>query len=577
MEAKHGTVIYAASNGNLEMYPDNNPSAFINLLKTNVKLDPDIQYTVKLHNFHIPLHETSLIAGDYEESSIKYNVGLFYYDKRKTGRYMIDPSSVRNLFTLAPEVNIDGVFGEGEHHFNIGDPSNDINKDLGGGKPSVRSLKEDFINRVGLSLKLNDKETNLDKKNREIQLLRYFKETLRKNPRRKANSSSNLSGPNNLMGRFLSDLNYFMFNEFTFLDQNQLFFFVSRIMWFMRYEDERYFDWVKWSSQVPRSIRRHEMPTLTKAGTAAERAPEKFKNYIRAMEAQCPGLNMFHAYTDDQLRKILRKDTKLDVVQDIITDACPTHHRASSLVYVRKKSELKKAKHRVKLNNMSSSSSSSSNDVFMRDAPVPAGDEEGVQKGEIVWITGIDNNDDEGPQEATTSTTTTTTTTNDEEMLADDGSQQQQWVVPPHEPFRPFIGVFITFGKRMARFFNVKESQYVLLAHFGFPSINYSDYYIKLTPNFNKPKIEKLFIYSDVVKPCIRLGGFLTNLLDVVSVSNANTINRPLVSGSDKPLKNHSIDSISILTTNEDGDRFCFEDNAQATFEIHIQPRQENH
>ena len=42
---------------------------------------------------------------------------------------------------------------------------------------------------------------------------------------------------------------------------------------------------------------------------------------------------------------------------------------------------------------------------------------------------------------------------------------------------KPFLGIFVTFGKRMASFFNVKESQYVLVGWFGFPTLKFTDYY----------------------------------------------------------------------------------------------------
>ena len=124
----------------------------------------------------------------------------------------------------------------------------------------------------------------------------------------------------------------------------------------------------------------------------------------------------------------------------------------------------------------------------------------------------------------------------------------------------------------MAHFFGVEDNQYVLLAHFGFPNLTYSDYYIKLTPNFEKMKVDKIMVYSNIVAPTVRLGGHLTNLLDVISPPEGNTLNRAHVSGSIKPLRNHTMDSITMVITDVDGDKISFEKGAQSTFEVHIAP-----
>ena len=140
---------------------------------------------------------------------------------------------------------------------------------------------------------------------------------------------------------------------------------------------------------------------------------------------------------------------------------------------------------------------------------------------------------------------------------------------------KPFIGIYITFGERMAKFFNMKDNQYILLGCFGFPIIKYSDYYMKLSPNFGKPKIEKMMIYSDIVKPIVRVGDYHTNLLDVISVDNSNIIHRPYVGSGYKPLRKHNIDSVSILCTNDRGGKINFEKNKISTFELHISPQLE--
>ena len=110
MEATHGTTLYAVSNSSEELYPENNAAKFTNTLKSQIKLNPNLEYEVKLTNLHVPLYETCLVANDFEESTIKYNIGTFYIDDRFRGSYVLDETSVKPLFTLAPNVNIDGIF-----------------------------------------------------------------------------------------------------------------------------------------------------------------------------------------------------------------------------------------------------------------------------------------------------------------------------------------------------------------------------------------------------------------------------------------------------------------------------------
>ena len=140
---------------------------------------------------------------------------------------------------------------------------------------------------------------------------------------------------------------------------------------------------------------------------------------------------------------------------------------------------------------------------------------------------------------------------------------------------RPFLGIFVTFGRRMARFLNVKQSQYVLIGHFGFPTLNFPDYYLKLSPNFTKPKIEKMLIYCDIVSPNIQVGGQLTNLLDIISTPNSNIIHRAHIGGSYKPLKKHIIEEISIKSANIHDELLHFEKGAQTSYELHIRPLNE--
>ena len=128
----------------------------------------------------------------------------------------------------------------------------------------------------------------------------------------------------------------------------------------------------------------------------------------------------------------------------------------------------------------------------------------------------------------------------------------------------------------MANFFNVSPSQRLLVACYGFPNIKYSDYYMKLTPNFKKPTIDKFLVYSNIVKPNVRVGDYNTNLLDVVSVENSDIIHRPYVGSGGKDLRMHTLESVTILCTDDGGREIHFEKDAKSTFELHIKRANEN-
>ena len=98
---------------------------------------------------------------------------------------------------------------------------------------------------------------------------------------------------------------------------------------------------------------------------------------------------------------------------------------------------------------------------------------------------------------------------------------------------------------------------------------NYSH---KLTPNFNKPEISTLMIYADIILPKIHVGDSLTNLLDIISTPNGQTFQRSNAVGLYRPLKNHTIKSISIAIYDKDGDEIFFPKNSFTALELEIRP-----
>ena len=139
----------------------------------------------------------------------------------------------------------------------------------------------------------------------------------------------------------------------------------------------------------------------------------------------------------------------------------------------------------------------------------------------------------------------------------------------------PFVGIYITFGENMAKFFNLKKDQIILVGVYGVPPDELdTDFYLKLTPDLKKRKIEKFCVYSDIVNPEIRFGDQITNLLDLISVDTGNNIYRQMVPTQYKPLKHPFITSVSISVTDIDGFPIIFEDEAVTTFELQIRPKE---
>ena len=124
----------------------------------------------------------------------------------------------------------------------------------------------------------------------------------------------------------------------------------------------------------------------------------------------------------------------------------------------------------------------------------------------------------------------------------------------------------------MSKFFGVDEEEALLLSHFGGSSEEMSNYYHKLSPDFNKPEISTLMIYADIVQPKIHVGDSLTNLLDIISLPNAQTFQRTNAVGLYRPLKNHMIKSISIAIYDKDGDEVYFPKNSFTALELEIKP-----
>ena len=174
MDVQNGnSTLFLTSNANLDMFSDNCASQFTNVLKETIKLDPNVEFQARLANFHIPNVEYILKSNDFDTSSLIYNIGLFEYDTNREA-YFQNPNYARELFRLAPDKNIEGLFEKSSRKstYDASNPENNTRLDLLG-KPYGRLQKEKFMFNLNHSLKLS--RAKADKYNRELKILNWFK------------------------------------------------------------------------------------------------------------------------------------------------------------------------------------------------------------------------------------------------------------------------------------------------------------------------------------------------------------------------------------------------------------------
>ena len=221
----HNAIFYGMSNNSFDQYPSNKASNFTNNLKNRIVLDANVKYNVNLHNFHVPLHEVSLAGNDFYESNLQYNIGLFFHDPQSHfGGYILDKTTVKKLFNLAPNRDIQGIYTQNcQRQMDHDHPMSNIEeKDMVGGKPAFRSHKESFMHLLGMSLQPNKNES-METRIMEQNNLSIFKRELSK-----ARGVSHITS--NLLGKYYSDLDYFLFDDFTFLPQTVMAYFVGELL-----------------------------------------------------------------------------------------------------------------------------------------------------------------------------------------------------------------------------------------------------------------------------------------------------------------------------------------------------------
>ena len=198
-------TLFLTSNASLDVYSNNNSSKFTNVLKETIRLDPNMKFEARLANFHIPKVEYVLKKDDFSSSSLIYNVGLFQYDTEKE-RYFENRQYTKELFRLAPDRNIEGLFEKSSRKTLVNEDDDDGTMDALG-KPYARVKKEKFLDILSHSLRLKPSTGN--KHTQELVFLNLFKEYLNK-----SNDSYKFGTLDNLLINPFLDLNYVQMASF---------------------------------------------------------------------------------------------------------------------------------------------------------------------------------------------------------------------------------------------------------------------------------------------------------------------------------------------------------------------------
>ena len=125
----------------------------------------------------------------------------------------------------------------------------------------------------------------------------------------------------------------------------------------------------------------------------------------------------------------------------------------------------------------------------------------------------------------------------------------------------------------MAEYLSIRENAKIALITCGNKGeLNMFDYNPILTPKFSNPKIDSLFVYSDLVSKSIRVADHVTNLLGIVTINNA-VYNKPNPPPIYRPISHNFIQSASVRITDGDGEEVDFEHGSYVSLEIVIRKR----
>ena len=137
----------------------------------------------------------------------------------------------------------------------------------------------------------------------------------------------------------------------------------------------------------------------------------------------------------------------------------------------------------------------------------------------------------------------------------------------------PQLVLYASFGDKMAKYLSVDKNEKIVMLTCGNENrLNMFDYNPILIPQFVNPKIDSLFIYSDLVEKSIRVGEHITNLLSIITINNAiyNKPNPPTIY---RPVSHNFVQSVSVKILDQNGDEVYFEPDSYIALEIVIRKR----
>ena len=498
MESSNGVSLFVTSNGSLESYPGNTSSCFTNTLKSPISLNHSINYEVQLSNLHIPAYENILKGNDYEYSYIAYNIGQFVYDPY-TRKYKLQEELNKELFRLAPNKDFEGLFDSEDTLKNLYQiiPNDNSLRDLMG-NPSLKIQKENLINRISKSLRLDSKSKTFRK---DLKLLYHLKRYLHL----AEHNANKFDGDNNLMANWYSQFNGLLFADLKHVPQEKMYDLMLYMMSNVNFPPNKFTYLLKSSSQYMEAL---PYPRAEGTSILSDVKAERFVNHIKRLAKKCDGLSLYiGAYSDDVIKTFIRSG----ILQ-----------KGSGL--------LKKCEDNINVDEVA--------DI---DITTPS-DENGTNaitnKRKLIKVPSIENPENNDVQ-----------------------------------PNAPLLGIYVTFGRKMAKFLAIEENQIILVGHYGFPtSETPQNYFLKITPDFHKTKVNTIMVYSDIVKPSIRVAGLQTNILDIISVPNTGTIQRTMAQAQFRPLRNHEITDITIEMYNRDGDSIHYAKDSYSALELKIRP-----
>ena len=512
--ANNGVIDFiCASNGSLEIHPSNTCSKFINQFHTPIDLPSQEKYTIGVTKFSLPKFQAKLYEKDFKESQISYNISLFKYDKERS-IYLPDENSTVELFTLAPNVDIYGLWPPGGENIN---QNNFFSKIDHGEKlkgpfhhpatPTFNGshiLKKDFLEGYGHSLVLDINLPAVEFERQEL-LLKLFKKYIKKYALFDASiTDENLRSPED-SNNVNTDIEDPVADDD--LDSENL---------GGNFENPHISKGVDiFSPQwiLPRALNLNTTTTT-----------DIFSVY------QDPNnlLGSFNPYSDIFEFHNFNKFPQFalnELFQEFMFESG----------FINNNNQFKKLVQ----------------DIY-HIPQVNSGFEDIISDTNTDFIQMFPQYDSETGKLSTP-----------DNFINDWGSifsWKFQSFLRENNIYPNFVGIYATFGQKTAKLFNIDLSQRIILGILGAPRLNLNNHFFRLKLDFSKSIVNHVNVFSDLVDHSTRYGSQMTNLLDMLMNNESDEIfTNPRIESSFRPLKNNTIHEASFILTDSSGKDIHFE------------------